>query len=80
MKFILANNGFEAINTDYVKKILVDRIVYRNGRSEERVIAELDDGTEFILKVFDSGNMEEDSRASEKYLADLLAKLNGGKL
>ena len=78
MKFLLDYSGFEAINVDFVKKILVERIVYRNGRSEEQVTAELSDGKEIILKIFDSEDSEENSQASEKYLAELVENLNGG--
>lgn len=79
MKFILSENGNEAVNLAFVKDFAIERVVYQDGSAtESHVIAELDDDDDVTIKIFDSGDEEENFSAAKAYLADLVDKLNGG--
>lgn len=78
MKFILSENGNEVINLAFVKDFAVERVVYQDGgTTESHVIAELDDNSDVTIKIFDSGNAEENFSAAKAYLAELVEELNG---
>ena len=77
MKFIFDRHGYEAVNIDFVKKIFVERVFYRDGESTEaHVTAEIVNGPEVVLKIFDSNSTEENLKAAQAYLAELVEKLN----
>lgn len=79
MKFIFDRQGYEAINVDFVKKIVVERVFYRDGASTEaHVTAEVVNGTDVVLKIFDSNDTEENLKAAQAYLKELVEELNGG--
>ena len=81
MKFILDRNGVEAVNIAHVHRLAIERRIYEDGENEACVVAEMDDDGEIDvdLKAFNFGNAEENFAAAKKYLAELVASLNGGK-
>ena len=82
MKFLMDFEGVEAINTNFVKSIALERITWKEGGEIIRAVAELPDEEEdgIILKEFDSGDPEQDLQDAKEYLAKLIEKLNGGTL
>ncbi len=79
MKFILSESGNKVINLAFIKDFAIERVVYQDGGStESHVIAELEDDSDVTIKIFDSGNEEENFYAARIYLAELVDKLNGG--
>ena len=77
MKFVFDKNGYEAINIDFVRKIVVERVIYSDGGSTEaHVTAELVDEPDVVLKIFDSSDADENLKAAQAYLAELVEKLN----
>ena len=78
MKFILSESGNEAINLAFVRSFAIARIVYKDGgTNESHVIAELDNDSDVIVKIFDSADADKNFSAAKAYLAELVKELNG---
>ena len=75
MKFILTENGNEAVSLAFVKDFAIERVVYRDGAGSH-VIAELDDDDDVTIKIFDSEDADGNFSAAKVYIAKLVEKLN----
>ena len=78
MKFILAEDGNEAVNLAFVKDFDIERIIYRDDASGSHMIAELDDDDDVTIKIFESEDADENFYASKDYIVRLAKKLNDG--
>lgn len=90
MKFIISKDGTITINSAFVRTIYFeeDSASYNDSHTVVRVIAELNkDSLEpktdypngiINLATFNSGNLTDDYKAAQAYLAELVADLNGG--
>ncbi|MBQ7453480.1 MAG: hypothetical protein IJS69_00255 [Selenomonadaceae bacterium] len=79
MKFILTENGNEAVSLAFVKDFAIERVVYQDGGTcGSNVIAELDDDSDITIKIFDSADADANFSAAKAYLAKLVDELNGG--
>lgn len=81
MKFLMDVEGYEAVNTNFVKSIALERVSWEGGGEVIRAVAELpDDDDGIILKEFDSGDPDQDLQDAKNYLDELIKNLNGGTL
>ena len=90
MKFIISKDGTMTVNSAFVRTIYIEEenSSYSDNHTVVRIKAELNHGleedklnySEYIatLATFDSGNSQDDYKAAQKYLAELVAELNGG--
>ena len=69
MKVIFYNDGFEAVNVEFVEKIFCENSDYVVAQTSNEKI---------VLKSFD-GEAEKNITAAKNYLADLTKILNGNK-
>ncbi|MBR3051967.1 MAG: hypothetical protein IKN16_03050 [Selenomonadaceae bacterium] len=77
MKFILTENGNEAVSLAFVKDFAIERVVYRDdGTTESHVIAELDDDDDVTIKIFNSADTDGNFSTAKAYIAQLVEKLN----
>ena len=79
MKFIMDIEREEAINVASVKRLYADQ-VNSDDSHVAYVMAQLfDEKDDIYLKEFYSGDKDENFAAAKKYLAELVASLNGGQ-
>lgn len=78
MRFFISENGERAANI-----AAVEELVLHHANSGWQVKALLENENEFnaatVLKTFNSGDADADFTAAKKYLAELVASLNGGR-
>ncbi|MBQ4403078.1 MAG: hypothetical protein II857_01580 [Selenomonadaceae bacterium] len=75
MKFILTENGNEAVSLAFVKDFAIERVVYQDCDGSH-VIAELDDDDDATIKIFESEDADGNFSAAKAYIAELVGKLN----
>lgn len=90
MKFIISKDGTMTVNSAYVRTMYLeeDNASYRDNHTVVRVKAELNhdlnkpnhDYSDYVitLATFDSGNLTEDYKAAQAYLAEVVVEINGG--
>ena len=79
MKFILNRDSDKAINIASIKEISIENYYTReDARPITCVEAKRNGSSSFVIKSFAVGNEDENFRAAQKYLAELINRLNGG--
>ena len=75
MKFIMNNNGTEAVNVNYLRKIYIDGQAQRDAAWV--VVGNTDDNTDVCLKYFGDSTATENHAAAKEYFDDLIKQLEG---
>lgn len=88
MKFLISEDGKTAINTAFIKEIILyEQTLYGLTNSnytprcyQVKAVKEYEiNDAGIVLKTFNFGDIDEDRNTAKAYLAELVASLNGGE-